>query len=110
MDFVFVNGVDMTPDVITEEDQIKKVLHWCRFCSQAHKNTLYGDSIKLYSDLKNMSETDITVIAKDYSSRSGTARINFGLRRIKKLKAVIHWVKYHRRISSMASVERMSGD
>ena len=57
-----------------------------------------------------MSERDITVIAKDYQSRSSTVRIKFGLRRIKKLKAVIHLVKYHRRISSTASVERMSGD
>ena len=110
MAFVFVNGADMTPDVLTEENQIKQVLHWCGFRSQAHKNALYGDSIQLYSDIKNMSERDITLIAKDYSSRSGISRINFGLRRIKKLKAVIHWVKDHRRISSTASVEGMSGD
>ena len=71
MAFVFVNGADMTPDVLTEENQIKQVLHWCGFRSQAHKNALYGDSIQLYSDIKNMSERDITLIAKDYSSRSG---------------------------------------
>ena len=90
MAFVFVNGVDMTPDVLTEGNQIKQVLHWRGFRSQVNKNTLYGDYIQLYSDLKNMSERAITVIAKDYSSRSSTARINFCLRRIKKLKAVIH--------------------
>ena len=64
----------------------------------------------MYLDLKNISERDITLIVKDYSSRSGTSRINFGLRIIKTLKTVIHWVKYYRRTSSTTSVEMMSGD
>ena len=90
MAFVFVHGADMTPGVLIEEHQIKQVLHWCGFRSQANKNALYGDYIQLYSDLKNMSGRDITVIAKDYSSRSSNSHVNFSLSRIKKLKAVIH--------------------
>ena len=90
MAFVFVTSVVITSDVITEENQIKQVLHWCGFRTQASRNTLYGYSIKLHSGLKNISERDIIDIAKDYSSRTGNSRINFGLKRIKQLKAVIH--------------------
>ena len=57
-----------------------------------------------------MNESDVTAIAKDYSSRSGQSRINFGLRRIKKLKAVMHWTEDHRRLSSTASIQGINGE
>ena len=99
MAYVFVDGAVLAPDVITEENQIKQILHWCGFRTTSQRNAIYGDSIQEYADLFTMSEGDSATIAKDYAGRATVARINFGLRRIKKLKSVTHWTKDHRRVS-----------
>ena len=94
---------------MTEEIQIKQILHWAGFTTAAQKAAIYDDSIQEYGDLLNMSESDVTDLAKDYSSRSAASQINFGLRGIKKLKSIIHWTKDHRHISSTPNVEGMNG-
>lgn len=109
MAFVFVSGADNTPDVMTEEFQIKQILHWAGFTNVNQMNSIYHDSIHEYEDLLNMTESDITDLAKDYASRATAARICFGIRRIKKLKAIIHWCKDHRRTSATPSVQSTNG-
>lgn len=110
MAYVFVTGADIAPNVIDEKDQIKQILHWCGFTTIAHQAAIYSDSIQEYADLMAMTESDITDVAKDYAGRGTNAKINFGLRRIKKLKAVTHWVKDHRRMSTTPTIEEMSGN
>ena len=51
----------------------------------------------------------MTDLAKDYASRATTARISFGIRIIKKLKAIIHWCKDHRRTSTTPSIVSTNG-
>ena len=97
------------PDTITKEFQVKQILHWAGFATASQKNAIYNDSIQDYEDLLNMSEKDVTDLAKDYSSRATASRINFGLRRIKNLKAIIHWAKAHHRTSTMPNIEGMNG-
>ena len=110
MAHVYVTADTNAPDAMTEEIQIKQILHWAGFTSLAQKNAIYDDSIQDYGDLLNMSESDVTDLAKDYSSRSpNTSRINFGLRRIKKLKSIIHWAKDHRRVSTTPNIEGVNG-
>ena len=110
MAHVYVTGNTNAPNAMTEEIQIKQILHWAGFTSEAQKNAICDDSIQDYGDLLNMSESDVTDLAKDYSSRSpNTSRINFGLRRIKKLKSIIHWSKDHRRVSTTPNIEGLNG-
>ena len=109
MAYVHVTGDTNTPNVINEEFQIKQILHWAGFTGDAQKTALYSDSIQEYSDLLDMSEGDVTDLAKDYSSRASATKINFGLRRIKKLKAIIHWSKDHRRTSTTPDIQGMNG-
>lgn len=110
MAYQFVTGATNAPDVIIEENQIKQILYWCGFVTPANQTAIYGDSIQEYADLMTMTESDITDVAKDYAGRATNARINFGLRKIKKLKAVTHWVKDHRRVSTTPTIEKMSGN
>jgi len=57
-----------------------------------------------------MSDSDITYLAKDYSSRSPiTSRINFKPKRINKLKLIIHWSQDHRCVSSTPNEEGLYG-
>lgn len=93
MAFLFFIPAIATHDIIAEEDQLKRVLQWYGFHTQVQRNTVYGDSIQLYSDLWNISEIHITDIAKVYLSHTVTSRINFGFHGIKKLNDMIHWVK-----------------
>ena len=76
---MYVTGAIDAPEVITEEHQIKQILHWIGFTTVAQKNAIYGDSIQEYADLLGMNEKDDTDLAKDYSSRQGNSHINFGL-------------------------------
>ena len=73
MAYVYVTGVTNTPDTMTEEIQIKQILHWAGFTTAAQKTDIYDDSIQEYGDLLNMSESDVTDLAKDYSSRSAAS-------------------------------------
>ena len=107
MAYVFVDGADNTPDVMTEQEQILQILHWVGF-TDAQANRIYADSIQTYDDLLMASEKDIFNISKDYAGRPTGTRINFGNRRIKRLKAVVHWTQDHRRTSRVPTVESMN--
>ena len=109
MAYVYVEGAAETPPVITEEHQIKQILHWVGFRTNNQKNAIYADSIHEYSDLIGMTESDIVDMAKDYASREArNGRMTFGLRKIKKLKSIVNWSKDFQRIGLTPSVEDMN--
>ena len=90
MAYVFVTGATAAPDVINENDQIQQILRWIGF-TEAQTNNLFGDSISSYNDLLSADESDIAQISKDYSGRTvNDGRINFGNKRIKRLKSLLH--------------------
>ena len=55
MAHVYVTADTNAPDAMTEEIQIKQILHWAGFTSLAQNNAIYDDSIQDYGDLLNMS-------------------------------------------------------
>ena len=98
MAYVFVTRATAAPDVVNENYQIRKILRWISF-TEAQTNNLFDDSISSYNDLLAEDESDIAQISKDYSGRTVTdGRINFGNKRIKRLKSLLHWFQYYRRI------------
>ena len=108
MAYVFVTGAVAAPDAIAEDDQIKQILRWIGF-SEAQTNNLFDDSISDYNDLMAADESDISQISKDYSNRTvADGRINFGNKRIKRLKSLLNWTQDHRRVSKQPSVEGMN--
>ena len=56
MAYVYVTGINDAPDAITEEFQVKQILHWSGFTTDAQKNSIYNDPVQNYDDLLNMSE------------------------------------------------------
>ena len=109
--YVYVTGARKAPDVITEEFQIKKSLHCIGFGTDLMKDNLYDDSISSFSDLCTMNFDDVNTMAKDYVNRTLIlGKLNFGIRRIKKLKALLHWAQEFCRILEWSSVEGMTGD
>ena len=88
----YVNGVNAAPLVLNEREEILQILHWIGFTIDDQKNNIYADSIGSYGDLYTLNNEDIDSMAKDYSGRAAAnGKMNFGIRRIKKLKLVIHW-------------------
>ena len=107
---VYVTGDDVTPAVMNEEFQIKQILHWIGFVTAGQKNAVYEDSISSYNDLNGLTKDDIDSMARGYASRTlNDGRIHLGIRRIKRLKALVHWAQDFRRISKSPSVISTSG-
>ena len=72
---------------------------------------MYDNSISSFSNLFTMNFDDVDTMAKDYVNWSLILRkIKFGIRRIKKLKALLHWTQDFCRISERLSVEGMMGN
>ena len=107
---VYAEGDAVTPNDMTEESQIKQILHWIGFITDAQKDTVYGDAISSFADLNGLAGEDIDSMARSYASRTqADGRIHIGIRRMKRLKSLIHWVQDFRRISKVPTVSAMSG-
>ena len=58
------------------------------------KDNMYDDSISSFSNLFTMNLDDIDTLAKYHVNRTLIlGKLNFGIRRIKRLKALLHWVQ-----------------
>ena len=102
---VYAEGDGFTPDAMTEELQIKQILHWIGFTTDAQKNAIYGDAISSFLDLNGLTSEDIDSLARNFASRTvADGRIHVGIRRVKRLKSLIHWVQDFRRISKVPTI------
>ena len=109
--YVYVTGTTESPDAITEDFQIKQSLHWIGFGTESTKENLYNDSMSSFRNLFTMNFDDVDTMAKDYVNRSLILRkIKFGIRRINKLKALLHWAQDFRHILEQPLLEDMTGD
>ena len=87
------------PAGITEENSIHQMLHWCGFTISTQRVAIFNDSIGSFNDIKMMTPKDITAMQRDFGNRATIARINFGVRRTKKLTAMLHFVHDFYRVS-----------
>ena len=107
--YVNVTGAMEALEAITEEFQINQSLHWIGFGTESMKDNLYDDSISSFSDLFTMNFDDVDTMAKDYVNRTLIlGKLNFGIRRIKKLKVLLHWAQDFFCISERPSMEGMT--
>ena len=108
--YVYLTGATEAPEVIIEEFQIKQSLHWIGSGTDLTKDNLYDDSISSFSNLFTMDFDDVDTIENDYVNRTLIlGKLNFGIHRIKKLKALLHWTQYFCCISEQPSLEDIMG-
>ena len=67
---VFLEGIDVVGDVITEADSLRQILHWIGFTIYEQKVALVNDAFGSYEDLKVLNEKDITAMSSDFSHRT----------------------------------------
>ena len=109
--YVYETGATEASYVVTEEFQIKQSLHWIGFGTDSMKDNMYDNLIRSLSDLFTMNFDNIDTMAKDYVNQTLIiGKINFGIRCIKKLKALLHCAQDFRCISERPSVDGMMGD
>ena len=84
---------------IPEIDQIDSMLTWIGF-NQQNRTSIMNDAFTTYEDFKSLTEKDITYLSNSFARRTiQNDRINFGIRRTKRLKQMVHWVQDFYRVS-----------
>ena len=81
--------------------EVDQCLQWIGFTDVQHRNSIIAEGgFNGLNDFFDVTETDIHDMAESFSKRSPAAnRINFGMRRIKWLIAMMHWCQDHQRCS-----------
>ena len=110
MAYIFLIGDDIIPIGINEEDSIQQIIHWIDFTNQGQRTNIFDDSIGSWDDICMFDEKHMNNMARDFSGKTiaGGGRINFRIRRTKKLIALVHWVQDFDRISNTPSIEGLS--
>ena len=81
--------------------EVDQCLQWIGFTDVQHRNTIIPEGgFNGLNDFFDVTETDIRDMAESFSKRSPAANcINFGMRRIKWLIAMMNWCQDHQRCS-----------
>ena len=109
MAYVFVTGDAKVTASIIVEDSIKQILWWIGFTTEEERNIIYDDPIKSFSDIRMFIEKYIYDLSSDIARRTqANGKIHFGMRRTKRMKALLHWVQYFYRISEYPTVFEMN--
>ena len=110
MAYVFLTGTDTVPIGTNEANSIKHVTHWIGFVTSVQRTLVFNDSIGSWDDIRMFSEKDMNNMARDFAGRTATGgnRINFGIRRTKKLIGLAHWVQDFYRVSKTPSIDGLS--
>ena len=86
--------------------ELHQALVWIGFGDQGNRDTICQEAGLLsFEDFIGLTEKDIRDMAEEFSKRTvAQGRISFGLRRIKLLLGVMHWVQDQDRCYRMASI------
>ena len=89
---------------VPEIDQIKEILNWIGFTDAGQRDRICNDAFTNYADILAMNEKDVTELSASFSRRTATnGKIDFGIRRTKKLMHLLHFVQDAARTSYTAS-------
>jgi hypothetical protein len=95
------------PDVADADEPpvMDTILTWVGFDQIATRNRIRQEGFGSFDDLMHMKEKDIRDLADSYGRRTvADGRVIFGLRRIRYLIGLIHWVQDFARISEEPTI------
>ena len=91
---------------VPEIDQIREILTWIGFTIDANRTSIINDAFSEFSDIQSLTEKDITELSESFGRRTVTnGRIDFGIRRTKRLKFMMHWVQDFYRVSMIPTTD-----
>ena len=86
-------------------------LQWIGFDNEATRERLCIEGFDSFSELQSMREKDIRDLAESYGRRTvADGRFIFGVRRVRYLIGMIHWVQDFMRISGIPSLDEFNGE
>jgi hypothetical protein len=98
--------VDDPPLDPPEVPVMDTVLEWIGFSIPATRERIRAEGFETFDDLVTMKEKDVRDLAESYSRRTvADGRAIFGIRRIRFLIGLIHWVQDFGRIGEVPSIE-----
>jgi hypothetical protein len=93
------------------DNPVDVALQWIGFEGAAVRNRLRTEGFETFEDLANMKDKDIRDLAESYGRRTvNDGRFIFGVRRIRYLLGLIHWVQDFKRISGTPDLAGFAGD
>jgi hypothetical protein len=103
MDIEAINEVvDEPPPAPPVTDTI---LSWIGFDQEATRNRLQAEGFESFADILAMKEKDVRDLAESYGRRTvANGRTIFGLRKIRCLIGLIHWVQDYQRIGEEPTI------
>jgi hypothetical protein len=88
---------------------VEQVLTWIGFPTAAQMAAMMGELGDELVEIGSLKEKDISELADSYAKRTKAAgRMAFGLQRIKRLKALIHWVQDFERVDEEPHIDRLT--
>ena len=103
------NVADAAPPVTPNE--MDEALQMIGFDNAHVRERLRNEGFETFDDLKSMKEKDIRNLADSYTRRTvGDGRFIFGVRRIRYLIGIVHWVQDFGRVSGTPSLVEFGGD
>ena len=94
---------------ITVEDYTKQILRWIGLTEEEQKNIICDDSIDSFSEIRMFTEEYISNLSTEFTRRTqDNGEIQFGVRRTKKMKALLHLVIYFYRVSGDPNIVEMN--
>ena len=108
--YALVETDDAIPknSAITEKETIGQCLYWIGFRTEVERTSIMVNAFTSYRDIEVLSEEDVDTLAKDFSGRTAAGgRINFGLKRTKYLKGLVHYMQDTSRISLKFTIKRV---
>jgi hypothetical protein len=81
------------------------ILSWIGFDQEATRNRLQAEGFESFADILAMKEKDVRDLAESYGRRTvADGRTIFGLRKIRYLIGLIHWVQDYQRIGEEPTI------
>ena len=109
--YVLVEGNDIAPDGLSEQDLILQCLLWIGFTVEGQRELIVDECMGEFDDLLILQSEDIDAMAKDYGTRTaGSGKISFGMRRVKLLKALVHWMQDFQRVSCSPTLKGLNAN
>ena len=96
----------LEPGAVVDPPVMDTVLTWIGFDQEATRARIRAEGFDTFADLATMKEKDIRDLAESYGRRTvGDGRMIFGLRRIRYLIGLIHWVQDFARIGEEPTID-----
>ena len=70
--YVPVGGHNVVTVDLSERDSLRQILYWCGFVIDAQIDLLLDDGFESFSDVRVLTEKDISTMASSFSGRTAT--------------------------------------